>query len=81
LFPSRADPTSDYPEEPIEGSEARARMSTLQRDELLAQREILKKETLPSAKEADQHAEPEPDEAKHGQDLWQNGGEMAQRCY
>jgi hypothetical protein len=44
-------------------------MSTLQRDELLTQSEILEKETLPSAKEADQHAEAEPDEAKHGQDL------------
>jgi hypothetical protein len=44
-------------------------MSTLQRDELLTQSEILEKETLLSAKEADQHAEAEPDEAKHGQDL------------
>jgi hypothetical protein len=63
------DPRSDYPEELIEGSEARARMSTLQRNELLTQSEILEKETLPSAKEADQHSEAEPDEAKHGQDL------------
>jgi hypothetical protein len=69
LFPSRADSPIDYPEELIEGSEARARMSTLQRDELLTQSEILEKETLLSAKEADQHAEAEPDEAKHGQDL------------
>ncbi len=44
-------------------------MSTLQRDELLTQNEILEKETLPPAKEADQHAEEEPDEAKHAQDL------------
>ena len=44
-------------------------MSTLQRDELLTQSEILEKETLPSAKEADQHAEADLDEAKHGQDL------------
>jgi hypothetical protein len=55
LFPSRPDPLSDYPEEHIEGSEPRARMSTLQRDELLTQSEILEKETLPSAKEADQN--------------------------
>jgi hypothetical protein len=44
-------------------------MSTLQHDELLTQSEILDKETLPPAKEADQHAEAEPDEEHHGQDL------------
>jgi hypothetical protein len=44
-------------------------MSTLQRGELLTQSEILEKETLPPAKKADQHAEAEPDKAKHGQDL------------
>jgi hypothetical protein len=32
-------------------------------------REILEKETLPPAKEADQQSEAEPDEAHHGQDL------------
>jgi len=69
VLPSRPDPPSDYPEELIEGAEARARMSTLQRDELLTQSEILKKETSPLTKEADQHSEAEPDEAKHGQDL------------
>jgi hypothetical protein len=42
---------------------------------------ILEKETLPSAKEANQYAEAEADEAKHGQELLQNGGEMAQLCY
>jgi hypothetical protein len=52
----RPDPPSDYPEELLEGTEARARMSTLQRDELLTQSEILEKETLPSAKEANQYA-------------------------
>jgi hypothetical protein len=41
LLPSRPDPASDYPEELIE--EARARMSTLQRDELLTQSQILEK--------------------------------------
>jgi hypothetical protein len=35
----------------------------------LTQSEILKKETSPPTKEADQHSEAEPDEAKHGQDL------------
>ncbi len=69
LLPSRPDPPSDYPEELIEEAETRARMSTLQRDELLTQSEILKKETSPLTKEADQHSEAEPDEAKHGQDL------------
>jgi hypothetical protein len=44
-------------------------MSTLHHDELLTQSEILEKEILPSEKEADQHAEAEPDEAHHGQDL------------
>jgi hypothetical protein len=69
LFPSWPDPPSDYPEELIEKPETRARMSTLQHDELLTQSEILEKETLPPAKEADQHAEAEPDEEHHGQDL------------
>ena len=50
---------------------------SFQYDELLTQSEILEKETLLPAKDADQHAEAEPDEAKHGQDLYQNGGEMA----
>jgi len=44
-------------------------MSTLEHDELLTQSEILEKETLPPAKEAAQHAEGEPDEANHDQDL------------
>ena len=52
-------------------------MSTLQHDELLTQSEILEKETVPPAKEAYQHSEAEPEEAKHGPDLQQNGGEMA----
>ena len=53
----------------IEGSEARARMSTLQRDELLTQSKILEKETSPPAKEAKQHSQAESYETKHGQDL------------
>jgi len=69
MFPSRPNPPSDYPEELIEEAETRARMSTLQRDELLTQSKILKKEASPLAKEADQHPEAETDEAKHGQDL------------
>jgi hypothetical protein len=43
---------SDYPEKFIEEVEARARMSTLQRDELLTQSKILDKETSPPSKEA-----------------------------
>jgi hypothetical protein len=62
-------PPSDYPEELIEEAEARARMSTLQRDELLTQSKILKKETSPPAKEANQHCKAEADETKHSQDL------------
>ena len=69
MFPSRPNPPSDHPEELIEEAETRARMSTLQRDELLTQSEILKKESSPLTKEADQQPEAEPDEAKHGQDL------------
>ena len=57
LFPSRPDPTSNHPEKFIEEAEARARMSTLQRNELLTQSKILEKETLPSAKGAYQHSE------------------------
>ena len=38
LLPSRPDPPSDYPEELIEEAQTRARISTLQRDELLTQR-------------------------------------------
>jgi hypothetical protein len=69
VLPIRPDSPGDYPEELIEGSEARARTSTLQHEELLAQSEILEKETSSRAKEADQHAEAEPDEGHHGQDL------------
>jgi hypothetical protein len=69
VLPIRPDSPGDYPEELIEGVEARARMSTLQRDELLTQSEILEKETLPPAKEAHQRSEAEPEDAKHGQDL------------
>ena len=69
VLPSRPDPPSEYPGELVEGVEARARMSTLQHDELLTQSEILEKETSPPAKEAYHHPKAEPDEAKHGQDL------------
>ena len=69
LLPRRPDPPSDYPEEVIEKPETRARMSTLQSEELLTQSDILEKETLPSAEEAVQGSEAEPEEVKHGQDL------------
>jgi hypothetical protein len=69
VLPSGPAPSSDYPEEFIEWVEARARMSTLQRDELLTQSKIFEKETSPPAKEAGKHSKTEPDEAKHGQDL------------
>jgi len=61
MFPIRPNASSDYPEELIEEAETRARMSTLQRDELLTQSEILKKETSPPTKEEDQHSEAAPD--------------------
>jgi len=44
-------------------------MSTLQREALLTQSEILEKETSPPAKEAYHHSKTERDEARHGQDL------------
>jgi len=69
LLPRRPDPPSDYPEELIEKPETRARMSTLQSEELLKQSDILEKETLPPAEEAVQRSEAEPEEVKHGQDL------------
>jgi hypothetical protein len=69
LLPSRPDPPSDYPEELIEEAEARARISTLQRDELLTQSKIFEKQTSPPAEEADQHSEAEPYKTKHSQDL------------
>jgi hypothetical protein len=52
-------------------------MSTLQRDELLTQTEILEKETSPLTKQAYQHSKVEPCEPKRGQNLEQNGGEAA----
>jgi hypothetical protein len=69
VLPIRPDSPGDYPEELIDEAEGRARMSTRQREELLAQSEILEKETSSPAKEADQHAEAEPDEGHHGQNL------------
>jgi hypothetical protein len=69
VLPSGPGPSNDYPEEFIEWVEARASMSTLQRDELLTQSKIFEKETSPPAKEAGKHSKTEPDEAKHGQDL------------
>jgi hypothetical protein len=56
VLPSGPDPSSDYPEEFIEWVDARARMSTLQRDELLTQSKLLEKETSPLAKEAGKHS-------------------------
>ena len=66
LLPSRPNPPSDYPEELIEEAEARARISTLQRDELLTQSKIFEKQTSPPAKEADQHSEAESYETWSG---------------
>ena len=64
-----ADDSFRRDEELVEKPETRARMSTLEHDELLTQSEILEKETLPPVKKADQYAEAEPDETNHGQDL------------
>lgn len=57
-------------------------MSTLQRDELLTQSEILEKEISPPTKEANQHSEAEAYKTKHGEDLYQNGGgDGGKLCY
>ena len=69
LLPRRPDPASNHPEELIEKPEARSRMSTFQREELLTQSKILEKETSPPVKEASQHSEAESYETKHGQDF------------
>jgi len=50
LFPSRPDPSSDYPEELIEEPQARARMSAFQHCELLPEHEILQNK-IPAATE------------------------------
>jgi hypothetical protein len=46
-------------------------VSTLRRNELLAQSETLEKETLPPVKENVPASRAEPDEAKHPQDISQ----------
>jgi hypothetical protein len=69
LLPGRPASPSNQPKELIEQPKTRVRMSRFQRKELLTQSEILKKETLPHAKEAYQYSEAEPEEAKHTQDL------------
>jgi hypothetical protein len=69
VLPIRPDSPGNYSKELIDEVEARARVSTLQRDELLTQSEILEKETLSPVQEAYHHSKAEPDEAKHGQDL------------
>ena len=66
LLPSPPDLPSNHPEELIEKPETRARVSTLQRDELLTQSKILEKETSPPAKEAAERSETETDKALHG---------------
>ena len=65
LLPRRPDPPSDYPEELIQEAEPRARMSTLQCDELLTQSKILEEETVMRAKEAGQRSEADSKETKH----------------
>ena len=58
LLPIRPDPPSNYPEEFIEEAEARSWTTTLQHDELLAQRKILDDDASMCAKEADECSEP-----------------------
>jgi hypothetical protein len=56
-------------------------MPTLQRGELLARREILEKQAQTRPQEANQRSEGQSNESKHSQELYQNSGGRAQRCY
>ena len=66
-------PLSNYPEEPAEVSEARARMAPPQHSQLLTQCQILKEETLSGAKKANPRCDAEFDMSKHGGQFYQNG--------
>jgi len=70
LLPSRPDRGRAITQKSLSKEvEARAKMVDAQRDEVLTAKQDLKKETSPPAKEANQHAEEEPYETKHDEDL------------
>jgi hypothetical protein len=52
LLPSRPDSPRNYPEEPVEGAEARPRMMPFENSQLLAECQVFKKEIAMSTKEA-----------------------------
>jgi hypothetical protein len=64
LFPRRPDPSSDYPEKLIDEAETRARMSTVQDSELLAEHEILQNKIPAAAEEANQGSDREKKQAE-----------------
>ena len=69
LLPSRPDPSSNHPEELIEDVKARARMSTFQHSELLAEHEILQNKIPAATEEANQCSDPEEKQAEHAKKL------------
>ncbi|HVH71820.1 MAG TPA: hypothetical protein VNB49_12005 [Candidatus Dormibacteraeota bacterium] len=72
LFPAGPEPTSQQPEEPVEQSKPWARMTPFQDGKLLTQCQILEQEALTRAKEANGGSQGDPEESKHGKDLYQN---------
>jgi hypothetical protein len=72
-LPTVPDSLSDYPEEPVEGAQARPRMKPLQHDKLLAYCQVFEEKTLTRTKEANHGSEAEPKESKLGQ-LYQERG-------
>ena len=76
LFPAGPEPTSQQPEEPVEQIKPWTRMTPFQHGKLLAQCQIIEQEALTRAKEAKDGSQGDPEESKHGEDLYQNvGGE------
>jgi hypothetical protein len=63
--------SSDHPEELIEEAETRARMSTFQHSELLAEHEILQNKIPAATEDTNQGWDPEKKQAEHGTDLHQ----------
>jgi hypothetical protein len=69
LFPSRPASANEQPEDPVEGTDSWARMPPLEYRDLLAERQILEKESVVRAKEANQGPEAESKETKHSRRL------------
>ena len=72
LFPAGPEPTSQQPDESVEPIKPWVRMTPFQHGKLLAKCQILEQEALTRAKEANDGSEGDPEESKHGEDLYQN---------